>query len=151
MPAEDGRSDETPLFGPGGRIPTAPGITVTREPGITSLRRGWLPRHTATMTVLAPLVFLGYNAALGSALTDPLWIVLTATMSLTGALILTTYLPLRGARPAPGAPCSAMAGLLVPGVAILLTQATGLLSGGLALGLLGLGLWQRVSGIPTCG
>jgi len=143
--------DEPPLFGPGGRIPTVPAVTLTRESGIMSLRKGWRPRHTVAMVVLSPLLFLAYSAALGPGFDSLLWISVTGAMSLIAALILTTYLPKSGARRAEGGSCAVMAGLIVPGAAILLNQATGPLSGALALGLLSLGLWQRVTGTSTCG
>ncbi len=103
------------------------------------------------MVVLSPLLFLAYNAALGSGFVDPVWNLLTGAMSLVAALILTTYLPLRGAGRAVGSSCAVMAGLLVPGAGILLHQATGPLGGVLALGILSLGLVQRVSGTSACG
>ena len=143
--------DQPPLFGPGGRIPTARAVTRARQPGFTALRKGWLPRHTVAMVVTSPLLFLAYNAALGSGFVDPVWSLLTGAMSLVGALILTTYLPLRGAGRAVGSSCAVMAGLLVPGAGILLHQATGPMGGALALGILSLGLVQRVSGTSACG
>ena len=151
MPDEGRRFDQPPLFGPGGRIPTAQAVTLTRQPGITALRKGWLPRHTVAMIVVSPLLFLAYMSALGGGFYDPLWGLLTGAMSLVAALILTTYLPLRGTRMAPGSSCAVMAGLLVPGAAVLLNQATGIFSGALALGILSLGLWQRLSGTSACG
>ena len=143
--------DQPDLFGPKGRIPTVAAVTLTRESGITSLRKGWLPRHTVAMVVLSPLVFGGYTAALGAGLHDPLWTVLLGAMSLVAALILTTYLPLRGAVPAAGSSCAVMAGLLVPGAGILLSQGSGIFGGVIALGILSLGLAQRVSGTSACG
>lgn len=145
-------ANQAPLFGLGGRIPTAQtALTLTRQSGITSLWKGWLPRHTVAMVALSPLLFLTYNAALGGGLGEPTGSVLTGAMAVTAALILTTYLPLRGAQRAKGSSCAVMAGLLVPGAAMLLHQATGPFSGALALAILGLGLWQRVSGTSTCG
>lgn len=143
--------DERPLFGPGGRIPTARTVTSARESGFTALRKGWLPRHTVAMVVASPLLFLAYNAALGSIPVDPVWTVIKGAMSLVAAMILTTYLPLRGAGRAVGSSCAVMAGLLVPGAGILLHQATGPLGGALALAILSLGLLQRVSGTSACG
>ena len=103
------------------------------------------------MIVLIPLLFVAYKVALGSGLDDPSWNLLVGGMALVAALILTTYVPLRGARRAPGSSCAVMAGLLVPGAAILLNQAAGTFSGAIALGVLGLGLWQRLSGTSACG
>lgn len=143
--------DQPDLFGPNGRIPKVRAVTLARQSGITTLRKGWLPRHTVAMVVLSPLVFGGYTAALGTGLNDPLWTLLLSAMALVAALILTTYLPLRGAGPAAGSSCTVMAGLLVPGVGILLNQATGIFSGAIALGILSLGLLQRVSGTSACG
>ena len=59
-------------------------------------------------------------------------------MAVIAALILTTYLPLRGAQRAQGTSCAVMSGLLVPGAAILLHQGTGPLSGALTLAILSL-------------
>lgn len=152
MPNGGREAKPPPLFGPGGRIRTAQtAVTLTRPSVTTSLRNGWLPRHTVAMVALSPLLFLTYNAALGGGWGEPTWSVLTGAMAVTAALILTTYLPLRGAQRAQGSSCAVMAGLLVPGAAILLHQATGPFSGAPALAILGLGLWQRVSGTSTCG
>lgn len=151
MPREGREVDQPPLFGPGGRIPTAQALTPDRQLGIELLRKGWLPRHTVAMVALSPLLFLAYNAAVGVGFGDPIWSVLTGAMAVIAALILTTYLPLRGAGRAVGSSCAVMAGLLVPGAAILLHQGTGPLSGTLTLAILSLGLWQRVSGTSACG
>ena len=151
MPLDRRELDEPPLFGPQGRIPTVQVVTLTRESGLVALRKGWRPRHTLAMLLLSPMVFVGYTAALGPGSMDPLWTLLLGAMSLVAALILTTYLPLRGAGPAVGSSCTVMAGLLVPGAGILLSQASGIASGAIALGILGLGLVQRVSGTSACG
>jgi hypothetical protein len=103
------------------------------------------------MIALSPLLFAAYHAALGIGWGDPVWSVLIGGMALVAALILTTYLPLRGDRSSPGSSCAVMAGLLVPGAAILLHEGTGPLSGVFALAILGLGLWQRISGTSACG
>jgi len=151
MPA-DGRDPVEPgLFGPNGRIPTARAITLRRPSGIATLRKGWLPRHTVAMIVLSPLLFLAYAAALGTAHGDPSWTLLLGGMSLVAALIVTTYLPLRGARAVPGSSCTMLAGVLVPVAGILLNQATGIISGALGLVILGFALFQRVSGASACG
>lgn len=146
MRREGREADQPPLLGPGGRIPTAQAATPTRRPGNTLLRKGWLRRHTVAMVALSPLLFLVYDAALGAGYGGPSWNVLTGTMAVIAALILTTYLPLRGARRAQGSSYALVAGLLVPGAAIILHQGNGPLSGALALGILSLGLAQRVSG-----
>ena len=147
----DGRDPvEPPLFGPKGRIPTIQAVTLTRPSGIDALRKGWLPRHTVAMIVLSPLVLAGYTAALGTGFSDPAWAVLLGAMSLVAALILTTYVPLRGAGPAAGSSCTVMAALLVPGAGILLSQGSGIFSGVIALAILGIGLMQRVSGTSAC-
>jgi hypothetical protein len=151
MPLDGRELDEPPLFGPQGRIPTIQAVTLTRQSGIAALRKGWLPRHTVAMIVLSPLVFGGYAAALGTGLGDPVWTLLLIAMSLVAAMILTTYLPLRGAARTTGSSCTVMAGLLVPGAGILLSQGTGVFSGAVALGILSLGLLQRVSGSSACG
>lgn len=151
MPEGREEIDQAPLFGPGGRIPAARTVTLVRESAITTLRKGWLPRHTVAVVALSPLVFSGYVAALGIGLSDPSWTALLGVMAVVAALILTSYLPLRGARLSAGSSCGVMAGLLVPGVGMLLGQASGIPSGVLALAILGLGLWQRVSGASACG
>lgn len=151
MPLEGREFDQPPLFGPNGRIPTVQAVTLRRQPGITALRKGWLPRHTVAMIVLSPVLFLAYKAALGTGFDDPFWNLVVGGVSLVAALILTTYLPLRGAQRAPGSSCALLAGLLVPAAAILLSQTTGPLSGALALAVVSLGLWQRVSGTSACG
>ena len=151
MPLDGRDLDEQPLFGPKGRIPTVEAVTLTRPTGLTALRKGWLPRHTVAMIVLSPLVFAGYAAALGTGLNGPAWVLVIGAMSLVAALILTTYLPLHGSAPAAGSSCTVMAGLLVPGAGILLSQGSGIFSGVVALAILGLGLMQRTSGTSACG
>jgi hypothetical protein len=151
MSREGRGADQPPLFGPGGRIPAAQAVALTRQPSMKALREGWLPRHTVAMVALSPLLFLVYNAALGVGFGDPVWSVLIGAMAVVAALILATYLPRRGAQRVHGSSCAVMAGLLVPGAAVLLHQGTGPLSGALALAILSLGLWQRISGTSTCG
>jgi len=150
MPVDARRADQPPLFGPGGRIPAVQAVTLTRPSIIGTLRAGWLPRHWVALVVLSPLVFLGYSAASGTALANPLGDVLVGAMAVIAALILTTYLPLRGATKGAMASCALMPALLVPGAGILLHQANGLLSGGLGLVILSLALWQRLSGASAC-
>lgn len=144
-------TSQAPLFGPGGRIPAVQAVTLTRPSGVAALRAGWLPRHTLAMVVLSPLIFTGYAAALGTGISNPLWVVLLGAMSLIAALILTTYLPLRGKGPTAAASCTMLAGLLVPGAGALLSQGAGLTGGVMALAILILGLWQRISGTSACG
>lgn len=131
--------------------PAAEALPLRRRSGVAALREGWLPRHTVAMGVLTPAAFAGYLAASGAGFDSPAWIALVAAMSPVAALILATYLPLRGAGPTRLSSCTAMTGLLVPGAGILLSQGSGILSGVLALAILGLGLWQRLSGTPACG
>lgn len=147
---DGGGSGEAPLFGPNGRIPTARAVTLTRQSGFATLRSGWLPRHTLAMSVLSPLLFGVYSASGGTGLVDPFLGLLIGGMSVVGALILTTYLPLRGGRRAPASSCAVMAGLLVPGAAIILHQTPGAFTAALALGALSLGLYQRVAGTSAC-
>lgn len=151
MPPESPEPVAAPLFGPEGRIPTIQAVTITRSSGIMALRQGWLPRHTVAMIVLVPLAFGGYRAALGPAGAGPLWTLALAAMALLAALILTTYVPLRGSTPKAVTSCAVMSGLLVPGAALVLNDGTGMLSGAIALGILALGLVQRLSGTSVCG
>jgi hypothetical protein len=151
MPPVGRDTGQDPLFGPGGRIPAVQAVTLTRPSGIAVLRAGWLTRHTLAMAVLTPVIFTGYAAALGTGLGDPAWDVLLGAMSLVAAMILTTYLPLRGQGRATAASCSLMAGLLVPGAGVLLSQGAGIAGGAMALAILLLGLLQRVSGTSACG
>ncbi|MGV8909028.1 MAG: hypothetical protein ACOH1Y_08595 [Propionicimonas sp.] len=151
MPLDGRENDERPLFGPNGRIPMVQAVTLTRPSGLTTLRQGWLPRHTVAMIVLSPLLFLAYAAALGTGYDDPFWTLLLGGMSLVAALIVTTYLPLRGAQAVPGSSCTMLAGVLVPVAGVLLNQATGIITGGLALVILSFALFQRVSGASACG
>lgn len=150
MPLDSRDADQRPLVGPGGRIPAVQAVTLTRQSVRTTLHEGWLPRHSAAMIVLSPALFLVYRSVLGAGLDNAARNLLVGGMALVAALILTTYLPLRGAGRSPGSSCAAMSGLLVPGAAILLNQATGVLSGALALVVLSLGLWQRLSGSSAC-
>ena len=96
MPKEGRGFDQPPLFGAGGRIPTAQAVTLTRQAGLAALRNGWLHRHTVAMVTLSPLLFVAYNAALGLGFDDSLWSWLTAVMSLVAALILTEPHGVRG-------------------------------------------------------
>ncbi len=147
----DGRETDRPLLGPGGLIPAVEAVSLKRQSGIAALRGGWLPRHTVALVVLTPVLFLAYRSALVTGATDLTWNLLLGAMAVVGSMIITTYLPLRGAQRAAGASCALMAGLLVPGATLMLNGATTPLSGLLALGVLGLGLWQRLSGTSTCG
>lgn len=152
MPLEDAReAHPQPLIGRQGRFPSIQAVTLTRKSVLTTLRAGWLPRHTAGMVVLSPLLFLVYGSALGSGFGSVSWDVLVSAMALTAALILTSYLPVPGLPRAGASSCALMAGLLVPAAAILLNQVEGMTGGALALAVLGLGLWQRLSGSSSCG
>jgi hypothetical protein len=150
MPVDGRRADQPPMFGPGGRIPAVQAVTLTRPSIIRTLRQGWLPRHSVALVLLSPLLFFGYSAASGSALATPLGDVLVGAMAVVAALVLTTYLPLGGATRGGASSCALMGALLVPGAGILVHQATGPLSGGLGLAILGLALWQRLSGASAC-
>ena len=149
MPLDE--HDQRPLFGPTGRIPAIQAVTLTRQSGISAVRKGWRLHHTVAMIVLTPLVFVSYNAALVAGVADPGVRVLIGAMSLVAAMILTTYLPLRGAERAAASTCGAMPALLVLGAGFLLHQATGTLGAALAFAILGLALWQRLSGTSACG
>jgi hypothetical protein len=142
--------DRRPLFGPTGRIPAIQAVTLARESGITAVRKGWRLRHTVAMIVLSPLVFLSYNATLAVGVVDPGLTALIVAMSLVASMILTTYLPLRDAERSAASTCGAMPALLVVGAGFLLHQATGPLGGALALAILGLALFQRLSGTSAC-
>lgn len=148
--APRGPDSDQQLFGPSGRIPVVDAVSLKRASGLDALREGWRPRHTVAMLVLTPVAFLGYRAVLQPGGDDPVWLVLIAGLALLAALILTTYLPLRGAQRSDASACTLVAGLLVPAAALVLNDA-GYLSGLLALGLLGLGLGQRLSGASACG
>lgn len=150
MPVDARRTDRPPLFGPGGRIPTVQAVTLTRPSIISTLRQGWLPRHWVAFVVLSPLLFLAYTAASGPALANLVGDVLLGTMAGIAALILTSYLPLRGATKGAMASCALMPALLAPGAGILLHQGPGTLSGGLGLAILSLALWQRLPGASAC-
>jgi hypothetical protein len=130
------------------RIPAATGITTPKNGGIAALRAGWQVRHTIALVVLTPLLYLLYWWAAG-ATRDILGMLLTAAMALAGAFLLTSYLPMRGVTSA-GASCALMPALFVPAVAVLLSQggAAGGWIGG--VGILALGLYQRVSGTSAC-
>lgn len=150
MPVDARRTDQPPLFGPGGRIPAVQAVVLTRPAIIATLRTGWLARHWVALVVLSPLLFLGYLSASGPSLENPLGDVLIGTMAVIAALILTSYLPLRGATKGAMASCALMPALLVPGAGILLHQATSPLNAGLGLAILSLALWQRLSGASAC-
>ena len=139
------------MFGPGGRIPAIQAVTLVRQSGISAVHKGWRLHHTVAMIVLTPLLFISYNAALVAGVADPGLRVLIGAMSLVAALVLTTYLPLRGTERAAASTCGALPGLLVVGAGFLLQQATGPLGAALALAILGLALWQRLSGTSACG
>ena len=99
MPMEE--HDSRPLFGPTGSIPAVQAVTLTRQSGISVVRKGWQLRHTAALLVVSPLVFAAYWAALGAGVIDLAVTVLVGAMSLVAATILTTYVPLRGAQRSP--------------------------------------------------
>src|SRR5664280_1200871 len=81
-------SDQRPLFGLDGRIPTVQAVTLTRQSGLTTLRKGWLPRHSAAMILLSPALFLMYKSALAAGLDGPAFLLNQATGPLGGALAL---------------------------------------------------------------
>ncbi len=142
--------DQRPLLGPDGRIPAVHAVAVKQQGGLAALRAGWLPRHTLAMLLLTPTAFFGYRAALGAGWDTPTGVLVVLAMALVGALILTTYLPLRGAVGTGLSSCALMPALLVPMAAFLVNGPVATGSGFLALGLLGVGLVQRVSGANAC-
>ncbi len=143
--------DQRPLFGPDGRIPAVQAVTVARESGIAVVRKGWTVRHTMALVVLGPVVFLAYKGALSPGVDGLAMSLLIALMAVVAATTLTTYLPMRGAERASASSCAAMPGLLVVGAGFLLHQATTPLGAALAIVILGVGLWQRLSGTSACG
>ena len=144
-------SPPAPLYGPGGRIPAVEAITLTRVSAINAFRAGWRLRHTVAMIVLSPLLFLAYQAALGSGLDEVLWQLIVAAMAVLAAAILTSFVPPLGEQQALGSPCTVMTALAVPATGIILHQANGTLSGAIAVAILALSLWQRVGRTSTCG
>ena len=141
--------DDRPLTGPGGRFGAAPGVTIRKRSGVRALREGWLPRHTVAMAVVTPALGYVYLTSLVMSMT-PAWAVIIGARAVMGALVVTTYLPMRGATAGVGSSCSLMAGLVVPMVAVLLSGATSLASGAMALALLTVALAQRLSGASAC-
>jgi len=151
MASGDRRTDEDHLFGPGGRIPSIQAVTLTRSSGITALRTGWLPRHWVAMVVLSSALFMLYRAAFVSGLDGVYVSAMSGGLALLGALVLTTYLPLKCVQRTPGSSCAMMPAMLVPAAALLVHQTTGPIGGVLALAVLSLALWQRLSGVSACG
>lgn len=151
MPPDDHRAEEGPLFGPSGRIPAVQAVVLSRASGITALRHGWLPRHWVSMVVLSPLLFVLYRATFVGGLEGVFVDAISGGLALVAALVLTTYLPLRGVQRAPGASCAMMPAMLVPAAAVLVHQTAGPIGGALALTILSLALWQRLSGASACG
>ncbi|HSN43992.1 MAG TPA: hypothetical protein VLR88_08040 [Propionibacteriaceae bacterium] len=143
------QSDTRPLTGPDGRFPSVAAVTVRKESGVRALREGWLPRHSLTMAVLTPALAYVYLTSLVMSLT-PAWALIIGMLAVMGALVVTTYLPLRGGTAGVGSSCSLMAGLVVPMVAVLLSGATSLASGAMALALLTVAMAQRLSGASAC-
>lgn len=150
MPDDGRRIDQPPLFGPDGRIPSVHAVTLSRPSIISTLRKGWLPRHSVAFVLLSPLLFFGYSATAGAVLANPQADVLIGGIAVIAGLILTTYLPLRGAPKSAASSCALMPALLVPGAGFLLHQVPGPLGGGLGLAILSLALWQRLSGASAC-
>lgn len=147
----DGGTDSGPLFGPGGRIPQVRAVALTRSSGIAALRRGWLPQHWVSMVVLSPLLFILYRTTFVNGLADVFVAAVSGGLALVAALVLTTYLPLRGAQRAPGSSCTMLPAMLVPAAAVLVHQTAGPIGGALAVTVLSLALWQRLSGASACG
>lgn len=150
MPADGRRTDQSPMFGPHGRIPALDADALGRPSALSTLRAGWLPRHTLALLLLSPLLFLGYLASAGAALANLHGYLLIGAMAVIGALVLTTYLPLRGATRGVVSSCALMPALLVPGAGMMLDQATWAVSAGFGFALLGFALWQRLSGASAC-
>ncbi len=131
------------------RIPKARTVVVERGGGLTALRVGWRRRHSVAMLLLTPPIFFAYWSATGAGLEASRLLVIGA-MALTGALLLTTYLPQRGAKAALDSSCALMPALFVPLAGILLSLDAMLTSGLAALAFLGLGLWQRIAASSVC-
>lgn len=144
-------SHSGPLFGPDGRIPAVEAVKAAEVSGVLAFRAGWRLRHTVAMIVLSPLLFLAYQAALGSGLDEVLWLLIVAAMAVLAAAILTSFVPPLGEQQALGSPCTVMTALAVPATGIILHQANGPLSGAIAVAILALSLWQRVGRTSTCG
>lgn len=147
----EARVDQRPLLGPGGRIPAVKAVAVERQGGVAALRAGWLPRHTLAMLLLTPTLFFGYRAALGAGWDGVSGLLVVLAMSAVAALILTTYIPLRGAVGPGVSSCALMPALLVPMAAFLVNSPAATGSAFMALGVLGVGLVQRVTGARSCG
>lgn len=150
MLVDDGRTDQAPMFGAGGRIPSVAAVTLAPTSMTGTLREGWMPRHTVAFPLLATLLFLGYSAASGAAVSGVFGHLLLGCMAAIGALVLTTYLPLRGATRGATSSCTLMPAFLVAGAGMLLDQASGTLGAGIGLAVLAMALWQRLSGASAC-
>lgn len=150
MLADGRRTDQSPMFGPHGRIPALDAVALRRPSALSTLRAGWLPRHTLALLLLSPLLFLGYLASAGDSLANLQGYLLIGAMAVVGALVLSTYLPLRGATRGAASSCALMPALLVPGAGMMLDQPSWAASAGFGLAILGFALWQRLSGASAC-
>lgn len=137
-----------PLFGPRGRIPVATAVALPRPGGFGAYRQGWAVRHTLAAVLMAPLLFLAYGGAaqrLGVG-----WQLVVAIAALMGAVLLATYLPLRGLPREAASPCLAMPAAMVLAAGVMLTAPATAFTATVALLALGFGLFQRVFVPSSC-
>ena len=146
-PRDETRVDERQLLA--GRVPTTMPVLLPKRGGAASLREGWLPRHTVVMVVATPLLVLGYLSTLDASLSST-WALVIGALGLLGALVVTTYVPLRGAGVGAASSCALMAGIAVPMSFVVVDGATSVTSGVLALGIVAMALAQRLSGTSAC-
>ncbi|MFZ1283643.1 MAG: hypothetical protein WAQ75_05910, partial [Propionicimonas sp.] len=143
--------DQVPrLFGPTGRIPQVEAVSLTRSTGITALREGWRTAHTVVLVLVAPLLFVSYHAA-----ADPsagvLGVVVHGALALMASVLVTTYLPLRRGETPQVSSCAVVPALMVVAAGVALNSSVFPGGEAAALAVLSFGLWQRLSGVSTCG
>lgn len=109
-------------------------------------------RRLITMAAVAPALFASLNAAAGHG-APASWLVAVAAFSLIAGAVLATYVPEQGWRPNVGCyPCAVVSvGSVIVGVSLVTGAPHVLSSAILALGVVTLGMWQRLTGTgPSC-
>ncbi len=136
------------------QVPEVEALASLRPSGPTLLAGRYAARHLVALVVLTPLVLWWYRASLPLGFApDAAWWAALGVAALLGAGALATYVPAPRAdgERTPGAPCGAMAGVLVVLAALTLGGAVpSVLSALPALLLSAAALGARVLTASTC-
>lgn len=102
------------------------------------------PVRVLATVVLTPVLWSVYRGSIDGPVSGPAWLLLLTAISVTGALVISTYLPSGRGRAQLGTPCAALGGVYVLFAAMALDAPASLANGVFALAAVGFGLWQRL-------